>query len=116
MNMADALAFAMKDTPLETNIGDATWCFGMSKMTVKDENLVPPGGAPTQYNKLEFVEFLEFIGRLAELRFRKAGVTAMPLAQMVEAVLDLILPEMLGETRRAVAVRDLEESESDDDY
>ena len=40
----------------------------MSKMTVINEDKFSK-----QYNQLQFVEFLEFIGRLALAKFKNAG-------------------------------------------
>jgi len=43
---------------------EARFCFGMSKMTVKDEV-----GNHDEYEKLRFAEFLEFFGRCAHARY-----------------------------------------------
>ena len=44
---------------------EALYCYGMSKMTNPDEN-----GAPEKYAKLQYVELLEMIGRVADLKYR----------------------------------------------
>lgn len=61
------------------------FCFGMSKMTVKDEI-----SNHKDYNKLVFPEFLEFIGRLAHAKYLDDEET--PLDQKIELLLDNILP------------------------
>jgi hypothetical protein len=43
---------------------DALFCYGMSKMTVANEN-----ENNKSYFKLLFVEFLEMIGRVADFKF-----------------------------------------------
>jgi len=43
---------------------ETRFCFGMSKMTVKDEV-----GNHDEYDKLRFVEFLEFLGRCASAKY-----------------------------------------------
>ena len=42
------------------------FCYGMSKMTVKDENT----NAAVKFNVLEPCEFYEYIGRLAHEKFK----------------------------------------------
>jgi len=64
---------------------EAKFCYGMSKMTVRDE--VPNHH---EYQKLRFVEFLEFIGRLAHSKYSDEAV--LELAEKIERVLDLIFP------------------------
>ena len=41
-----------------------------------------------QYHKLEFVEFLEFVGRLAHFRFKNSSGASQPLAEKIEVILD----------------------------
>ena len=48
----------------------------LSKMTVIDEN---SNDAIIQYNKLIYVEFLEFLGRIAELYFKGSEMEDLPL-------------------------------------
>ena len=54
-----------KDSSLALSEKDAFFCFGMSKMTVKDEN----DGGTTRYNVITRPEFYEFIGRVAALKY-----------------------------------------------
>ena len=66
MNFEDALKLLMKDSLLNLSEKDATYCYGMSKMTVTKEN---DAKYSQQYSELKFLEFLEMIGRVAELKF-----------------------------------------------
>ncbi len=44
---------------------DALFCYGMSKITVANEN-----EQNKNYHRLLFVEFLEMIGRVADFKFK----------------------------------------------
>ncbi len=46
---------------------EAVYCYGISKMTVSNEN-----GELTLYKKMYFVEFLEMICRVADAKFKSA--------------------------------------------
>ena len=59
---------------------EVRFCFGMSKMTVKDEI-----GNLAEYDKLRFPEFLEFIGRIAHGKFYEDRY--LPLAPKIKRVL-----------------------------
>lgn len=73
--MTDVTNFIMKDVP-ENNpacakgLGiaekDVVWCYSMSKMTVVKEH-----NDYKKYQQMVLVEFLEFIGRLADCKFKK---------------------------------------------
>ena len=74
MDLKDCLAFCIKedeDRSLGVTEQDITYAYGMSKMTVVAE--VPQYAA---YMKMEFVEFLEFIGRIASAKYRHSPETA----------------------------------------
>ena len=49
------------------NEKDAIYCYGMSKMTVANEN-----GDLTSYQRLYFVEFLEMICRVSDVKYKSA--------------------------------------------
>ena len=85
-------------------------CFGMSKMT--NENA---GYSRAKETRLLFVEFLEFIGRLAVDYWRIMEYEEYPLSNKIEFILDQILP-VVGATRNPVIQQVMSESESDDDY
>ena len=62
-----SIEMATFGTGLQLEIKRAYHCFGMSKMTVRDENVK---SATFKYNVLQPVEFYEYIGRLAHEKFR----------------------------------------------
>lgn len=79
MTAKDALQFCTRDTDLALPDKEATYCYGMSKMTVRDENLaLKDGRAP--HDRLEFVEFLEMLGRIADAKFAHTNMDDTPLA------------------------------------
>lgn len=91
---------------------DVRFCFGMCKMTIVMEST-----GYKDYNKLQFVEFLEFVGRLAYSKFKHSSsdMAAMSLASKIEYLLDDLLTGF-GFTRKEVDIAVEEFSESDDDY
>ena len=99
-----------KDSRLMLSEKDAFFCFGMSKMTVKDEN----DGGTLRYNVLTRAEFYEFIGRVAALKYHDR--TDQALATKMEYVLDAILPKF-GLARVPVdweAIEEVDDVSSDD--
>ena len=67
------------------------------------------------YNKLIYVEFLEFLGRIAELYFSGSEMEGLELWQKLEYLLDEILP--IIDAKRVKQVSIIEEySDSDEDY
>ena len=62
-------------------------CFGMSKMTVKYENI----NSAHTFNVLEQVEFYEYIGRLAAEKYK--GRLEMTLVEKINRTMDLIFPK-----------------------
>ena len=65
--------------------------------------------------KVQFVELLEMIGRIAEVKFHNTENEHLPLAEKCILVLDLLLPSY-GATRRDVKQKEDSESESDNEY
>ncbi len=61
-------------------------CYGMSKMTVVYEST----SDNKRYYSLQLAEFLELIGRVAEIKYRETS--GLPLVQKIEFVLDALLP------------------------
>ena len=88
---------------------DINFCYGYSHMTVINEER-----QWKKYLAMEFVEFLEFLGRLAMARF-KSSAPEMPLNEKLESILDDLM-QGFGFTRNEVNVEAEEYSESDDDY
>ena len=71
--------------------------------------------AKVTYNKLVFVEFLEFLGRIAELYFEGSEMEGLLLFEKLEFLLDELLP-VVGAKRIKQATIIEEFSESDEDY
>lgn len=91
---------------------DAYFCYGMCKMTCVNE----AEESTMRYKRLQFVELLELIGRIAEVKFRGTEFeTTMSLAQRIEFVLDDILT-LVDVKRKDVNINNEELSESDDEY
>ena len=86
LSYQEAINLVTKDSSLNMNARDAVMCYGMSKMTVVFEM----AKGPNPYKKMQFVEFLEFIGRVAEEKYKL--VEDWPLYQKIERVLDELLP------------------------
>lgn len=80
-------------------------------MTVVDES----EESSTKYKRLQFVEFLEMIGRIADLKFKITEMERLPLNQKIEFILDELLT-FVDEKRKDVQMQIDEESESDDEY
>ena len=78
----------------------------MCKMTIVNET-------KDDYDKLVFVEFLEFVARLADCKF-PGNVT--PLETKLEMFMDLIFPKILNKQPVPSKGEVEEESESDLDY
>ena len=75
----------VKDSALQITYPDAFLCIGLSKMTIVNE----VDGGLTKYNVFKLVEFIELIGRLADMKFKDSDT---PLATKIEDTLDLIFP------------------------
>ena len=85
--MQDALDLLMKLTPLNMIEKDAIYCYGMCKMTITDEQ----DDSTAKYKKLQWVEFLEMIGRVADLKFKGTELEIIPLAEKINFVMDDLL-------------------------
>ena len=79
----NCLDLVTKDSNLDISEKEARYCFGMSKMTIKDEisNMA-------EYYKLRFVEFLEFVGRIAYTKF--IDKDELSEVEKLELTLDLV--------------------------
>ena len=71
---------------------EARYCFGMSKMTVMREN----ESASKEYFRMNFVEFIEMIARIAEVKFRGSDRVLEPLHVKITYILDELIPKILG--------------------
>jgi len=112
MTMHDALELMIKLTPLALTEKDAILCYGLCKMTTVNE----AEESTLKYKRLQFVELLEMIGRIADVKFKGTDMeTTTTLAQKIEAVLDDVLT-LVDVKRREVNIVVDEQSESDDEY
>ena len=73
----------MHTSPIEVSEKDVALAYGMCKMTVIDECK-----HYKQYGHMQFVEWLEFVGRIADIKFRGSTMQNVPLAGKIEFVLD----------------------------
>ena len=96
------------ETQLKLDRARALHCFGMSKMTVKDENK----NAAIKFNVLQPVEFYEYIGRLAAEKYKER--TEMTLAEKICRTMDLIFPTF-GITRNRLGEVEVDDDCSSDD-
>ena len=95
-----------RDSDVELTDKEARFCFGMSKMTVKDEVK-----NHDEYDKLRFSEFLEFIGRVAQTKYFNEQTVSLTVK--IERVLDSIF-KTFGLKRRPVPVEDISDHSSDE--
>lgn len=107
----DIIALFTRDCPLNISESDLLFCFGMCKMAVTNE--------PSQFKQYQvmlFPEFLEFIGRASDIKFKGApDLASNPLAWKIDQLLDEIMPSF-GLTKNDVMIKQEDFSESDDDY
>ena len=99
------IRMATKDSLLFMTDPDAYRCFGMSKMTVKNELEKEAALNPLKYNLMKPPEFYEYIGRLASAKFE--GNHSLSLPKKIEKTMDLIFPHY-GFTR--VPVGEIEDA------
>ena len=93
MSLQDALDFLIKESGLNIQLRDAVYLFGMSKMTVINENAISydsdniiynswmgpdQAGGNRQYFEMHYVEFLEMLGRVAEHKYSQKDHTKIP--------------------------------------
>ena len=69
---------------LELSLQEVRYCFGMSKMTVRDEIK-----ERYEYDRLAFPEFLEFLGRLAHAKWHEE--THLELHEKLYRLLDKVM-------------------------
>ena len=90
---------------------DITFCYGMSKMTMPDEN----NDGSARMVRIDFVEFLEMIGRAAHVKFRGSELEELPLYRKIEFILaDLF--QFLSMQPSPINVDIEENTASDSDY
>ena len=70
----DCIDMATRDAVLNIPEKDVLFCFGYCQMTVTNEERMWK-----QYHSLQLVEFLEFVGRLAQIKFKGTDMAFQPL-------------------------------------
>ncbi|CDW81533.1 UNKNOWN [Stylonychia lemnae] len=96
MTFANAQDLMAKEIKLQTaTLRDIVMCYGLCKMTVTNEMRYKD---INPYIKLNFVEFLEYIGRIAHEEYKGLDI---PLYQKIENILDMILP-LVGTVRNEI--------------
>ena len=108
----DVEALCREDCPLRVSRYITREAYALCKMTVIDE-LGPQG--EQQYQRLIFVEFLEFLARVSDLFFAGSEMETLELHEKIEYVLDEILPIVNYKRVKQEIIID-EFSESDEDY
>ena len=108
MSKKDAINLVSKDTNINLYDKDAMYCYGMSKMTVSDEVKYSK-----RYEKLELSEFCEFVGRVADVKYKEQ--TEYSLAKKIEFILDDMF-KLVNYKRKEIDDVDDEVSASDSDY
>ena len=87
-------------------------CYGFCKMTIQDEQ-----SNFAKHQKMEFVEFLECIGRVAVAYWEqnREHLQEVVLAKKIEFVLDQLLP-LVGHQRKDHIVNEESDEYTDEDY
>lgn len=77
MDLNDCLTMCTQNTSIGLSEKDIAFCYNYSHQTVVSEDR-----QWKKYMSLEFVEFLEFIGRVAHARFKNSSpeMASQPLA------------------------------------
>ena len=76
MSRQDCITMCCHQLDLGLREDQVNYCYGMSKMTVAKENDI----GPEKYNKIDFVEMVEFICRLADVKFKDSEMEEIALA------------------------------------
>ena len=104
----DCIEFMTKYTRLIPDENKVIYCFGMSKMAVVQDTT-----NKHMHDELKYVEFLEFLGRCAYIKYK--DLPEMTMDERLIALFDELFP-MYGLTRKEVEDEEEELSESDPDY
>ena len=111
MSVTDAVNLVMRHAPLGIAEKEALFCIGMSKMTVVEELTMVEN-----YKKVHFVEFLEFLGRVAHAKYAQdEQMKDAPLWQKIRGVLQILLPTILGVEPNEVPYYEVEEKEEEEE-
>jgi hypothetical protein len=100
-----------RDAILDIPDKDIIKCWAMCKMAVTIEHQ-----DYKKYSMMQFPEFLEFIGRIGDLKFKNSPeMSGNSLAWKIEMILEDLCP-YFGLKKNDVEIEHEENSESDDDY
>ena len=108
MNKEDCINLLTKYTKIIPDENKVIYCYGMSKMAV-----VLDTSDRQKYEELKFVEYLEFVGRCAYVKYK--AEEDMTMEERLTAFMDELFP-VYGCTRKEVEDEEEEFSESDPDY
>jgi len=89
MILIDAFSLFREDTTLYLPFKMINEAFGMSQPSYVNEF---DKGSLGEYNKLSYVEYLEFLARIAELYFEGSEMEELELSVKLEYLLDELLP------------------------
>ena len=101
------------DTKQDLNLSrrQVSQAFALCKMTIPNET-----ENMSLYDEITFVEFLELLGRLAVIKFEGSPqIKTWSLLDRLETIIDAIL-RLVGAKATKVEFKDLQATESDDDY
>ncbi len=93
--MEQAIDIFTKISDCGISYKEAVFCYGISKMTVANEN-----GEFQSYQKMYFVEFLEMICRVADIKFKTGDLDKNLLHKNIEIILDEMFVVLGKEHRR----------------
>ncbi len=107
MSFADATGLMTKELPeLDLRLKDVVTCYGLSKMTVANE-MQFKGVNP--YLKMQFVEFLEYVGRVADFKYAEMDA---PLYQKIEEILKVVFSVINAKVNPMKRVRKMQKKAS----
>lgn len=106
----DVVDLYTKNEDIRVSDQDAVYCYGMSKMTISNENK-----DSNKYEKIEFVEFLEFVCRIAVKKFEGSELEYMTVAEKLVYILKDLF-DVFDLKYVDQAADDDAETDSDNDY
>jgi hypothetical protein len=108
LTVEDTAEMLMKK--LGMNLKDVTYCYGMSKRTVVNEQ---EERECAKYNQMNLAEFNEMIARVAHLRIKS---NELSLCRKIEYVLDDLFTLLKVKRKPVIIKEEFEETVSDTDY
>ena len=110
MSIDDALRLFLHRYDFKLAERVVKYCYGMSKMTIVNEDY-----QRDRYYLLDFVEFLELIGRVALVKYEGSDMEREPLVRKIEFIVDSLFT-LLNVERSEVVLEEEDVSDSDPDY